>query len=147
MSRIFRHSDGSLRDYPEDLLQFDKAYKNSPEPKHQLDPENEKGKKDALNDPTKPRLSLIPKSALWALGGALTYGEKHYGTHNWRKGIPVSVLLDAAMRHIVQFANGEDIDEKSQNHHLGNAMANLAMAVEMTNIKPNMDDRHEKKID
>lgn len=101
----------------------------------------ELGKKDAIGDSSKPRLSLIPKEALWAMGGALTYGEKHYGAHNWRKGIKISILLDAAMRHINEFNAGENIDEKSQNHHLGNAMANLAMAITLQQTMPEMDDR------
>lgn len=103
------------------------------------------GKKDAIGDSNKPRLSLIPKRALWALGGALTYGEKHYGTHNWRQGISVSFLLDAALRHINEFGSGENIDEKSQNHHLGNAMANLAMAIEICATKPELDDRYKNQ--
>lgn len=102
------------------------------------------GKKDAKDNKSKdkPRLSLIPKQALWAMGNAFTYGEEYYGAHNWRDGIPISFLLDAALRHINEFANGEDIDVKSQNHHLGNAMANLAMAIEMTSLDASMDDRH-----
>lgn len=103
------------------------------------------GKKDAIGDPNKPRLSLIPKEALWALGGALTYGEKHYGAHNWRKGLKVSHLIDAALRHINEFNTGENIDEKSQNHHLGNAMAGLAMAIWMLEHKPELDDRFKKE--
>lgn len=100
------------------------------------------GKKDAIGDSNKPRLSLIPKEALWAMGGALTFGETHYGSHNWREGIKLSILLDAALRHINEFAAGEDIDQKSQNHHLGNAMANLAMAISLQQTKPAMDDRY-----
>lgn len=103
------------------------------------------GKKDAIGDLSKPRLSLIPKTALWALGGALTYGESHYGTHNWRKGIKISYLLDAALRHINEFNDGEDIDKKSKNHHLGNAMANLAMAIELYYTNKEMDDRFKHK--
>lgn len=105
----------------------------------------EEGKKDAIGDPNKPRLSLIPKEALWALGGALTYGETHYGTHNWRNGLKVSYLIDAAMRHINEFNDGEDIDQKSQNHHLGNAMANLSMVLWMLENKKELDDRWTKK--
>jgi len=103
-----------------------------------------RGKKDAIGNPNKPRLSLIPKDALWSLGRALTYGEKHYGTFNWRKGIPISYLVDAALRHINEFNDGEDIDEKSQNHHLGNAMANLAMAIQTLIDNPKLDDRFKK---
>lgn len=104
----------------------------------------EKGKKDAIGDPNKPRLSLIPKEALWQMGGAFTYGEKHYGSHNWRKGIKISYLLDAAIRHINEFNDGENIDVKSGNPHLGNAMADLAMAIELLKNNPDMDDRHKK---
>jgi hypothetical protein len=102
------------------------------------------GKKDAIGDLNKPRLSLIPIEALWALGKALTYGEVHYGTHNWRDGIKISYLLDAAMRHINEFNAGEDIDIKSKNHHLGNAMANLAMVISILANNPEMDDRWKK---
>lgn len=105
------------------------------------------GKKDAIGDPQKPRLSLIPKKALWALGKALTYGETHYGAHNWRDGIKLSYLLDAALRHINEFNDGDDIDEKSGNHHLGNAMANLAMAIETYYNKPEFDDRYKNEND
>lgn len=151
MSRMFyRHSDGSTRDYPEFGLrdEHSPAYTTSipiytgqdiiSEIKH------DQGKKDAIGDLNKPRLSLIPQKALWALGGALTYGEKHYGTHNWRSGIKVSYLLDAALRHINEFNAGENIDQKSQNHHLGNAMANLAMAIELSETNPELDDRYKK---
>jgi hypothetical protein len=105
------------------------------------------GKKDAIGDLNKPRLSLIPKRALWALGGALTYGEVHYGSHNWRKGISISYLIDAALRHINEFNDGENIDVKSQNHHLGNAMANLAMAIELSETNVAMDDRYKPILD
>lgn len=103
------------------------------------------GKKDAINDPNKPRLSLIPKEALWATGQALTYGENHYGTNNFKEGIPISYLLDGALRHINEFNDGEDFDEKSKNLHLGNAMANLAMAIYMYYNKQEYDDRFKKE--
>lgn len=99
------------------------------------------GKKDAIGDLNKPRLSLIPKEALWALGGALTHGETRYGKENWKLGIKISYLLDSALRHISQFNSGEDIDQQSNNYHLGNAMANLSMAIWMCQHKPDFDDR------
>lgn len=136
MSKVYRHRDGTYSDYPEGAASAQKPTIDNNKV--------ETGKKDAIGDPNKPRLSLIPQKALWALGGALTYGEKHYGTHNWRKGIKVSFLLDAALRHINEFNNGENIDKKSQNHHLGNAMANLAMAIELSETNPEMDDRFKK---
>lgn len=102
------------------------------------------GKKNAIGDTNKPRLSLIPKEALWSMGRALSHGEIKYGTHNWREGIKISYLLDAALRHIIQFNDGEDIDKDSNNHHLGNAMADLAMALELLHTNPELDDRHKR---
>ncbi len=99
-----------------------------------------KGKKDAIGNRKQPRLSLIPIEAMWALGDAFTYGEEHYGSHNWRNGIQVSYLIDAAMRHIEQFNAGEDIDQPSECHHLGCAMANLSMAIALSK-RTDCDDR------
>lgn len=103
------------------------------------------GKKDAIGDDEKPRLSLIPRVALWAMGKALSYGEKHYGSHNFRGGIKVTYLLDAALRHIMQYLDGEDFDEKSKCHHLGSAMANLAMALQVVQDNKELDDRFKKE--
>lgn len=101
------------------------------------------GKKDAIGDMSKPRLSLIPKSALYEMGKAYTWGEKHYGSHNWR-GLKITFLLDAAMRHISEFNDGENYDERTGCHHLGNAMANLSMAIEIFNENKEADDRWKK---
>lgn len=95
---------------------------------------------------TKPRLSLIPKAALYECAAAMTAGADRYGLHNYRKGLPVHALLDGALRHIAQFADGEDRDEETKSHHLGNAMANLAMAIWMHENKPELDDRFRKSI-
>ena|SRR5271165_3356360 len=102
------------------------------------------GKKDAIGDPEKPRLSLIPKEALWELGKALTYGEKHYGTHNWRKGIKISYLMDAAFRHGNQFLSGENIDPQSGVHHLGCMLANISFAISLHKNNEECDDRYSK---
>lgn len=101
-----------------------------------------KGNKDAIGDINKPRLSLIPKEALWELGKALTTGEKRYGSQNWRGGIPLSILVDAAMRHMTQFIDGEDVDQQSQTHHLGCALANLSFAISLHKNNPECDDRY-----
>lgn len=107
-----------------------------------LDSYPKKGKK---NDQEKPDLSLIPREAMWEMGKALTYGAKKYGRYNFREGIDITRCTSAAMRHITQFLDGEDIDEETQCIHLGNAMAGLAMALWMFKNKPEHDDRWRKK--
>ena len=37
-------------------------------------------------------------------------GAKKYGDNNWRKGIPVNVYIDSAVRHFLKFLRG-DADE------------------------------------
>ena len=113
--------------------------------KHQRRNKKLKGNKNAIGDAKKPRLSLIPKDALWSMANAFTKGELKYGSHNWREGIKLTYLLDGSLRHIHQFLEGEDIDEDTQNLHLGNAMAGLAMAIAMYYNLPEADDRYKGK--
>lgn len=103
------------------------------------------GKKDAIGDPEKPRLSFLPKEAVWEIGKAFSYGEIHYGANNWKNGLKVTYLIDAALRHIFQFLDGENLDSKSKCHHLGSAIANLCMAIWMLARKPELDDRDNKQ--
>jgi hypothetical protein len=92
-------------------------------------------------DSQKPALAYIPKAALYAEGQAFAYGAKKYDAWNYRNGIAVSRTLSAALRHITQFIEGEEIDSESGVHHLGCARANLGMALDTLTNHPEMDDR------
>lgn len=97
-------------------------------------------------DNTKPKLSIVPKSAMFEMAKAFTYGQVKHGKHNFKENnTPLTEILDAGLRHIYQFLDGEDYDEESQVLHLGNAMANLAMAIDMYYNRKNMDDRYKSK--
>jgi hypothetical protein len=73
----------------------------------------------------KPRMSLIPFAPLREFAKVLTYGEIQYETHNWKKGIPFSELIDATERHIGKFKDGVNLDDESGLHHLAHAMFGL----------------------
>lgn len=79
----------------------------------------------------KPPLALIPLVALEAEAYALKLGADKYGAWNWRDD-PVSTLtyLNAAMRHIKAFAEGENLDPESGKSHLGHARASLAIVLD-----------------
>lgn len=96
------------------------------------------------NDELKPVLAYIPKEAIWEMGKALTFGAKKYDSWNYKNGIETTRTLSAALRHIYQFLDGENLDSESQSLHLGNAMANLAMAIDTYYNHPEMDNRHKK---
>ena len=100
------------------------------------------GKKD---DSLKPDLSLVPREPLWELARVLMAGEKKYGRWNWQKGIDINRLTAAAMRHITQFNDGENIDDETKTSHLMNACANLFFAYWMLHNKPEHDNQRPKK--
>lgn len=78
----------------------------------------------------KPGISAIPCKPLQEAGLALSYGGMKYGRSNWRSiGVRASVYYDAAMRHLMAWWEGEDIDpvEKGGSGlpHLAHAIAGL----------------------
>ena len=95
-------------------------------------------------DNNKPNLALIPKEAMWHMGQALAYGASKYGADNFKEGMQIRRSLAAALRHIYQFLDGENIDAESGCNHLGNAMASLAMACYTLENRPEFDDRYVK---
>ncbi len=104
-------------------------------------PISEKKSPGTKNDAGKPRISLIPKDAIWGIARGLSYGEKKYGTHNFRNGIEYSRLADACLRHLTAWLECENIDSESGNSHLDHALASLAMLKFMEVHRPEMDDR------
>jgi len=96
------------------------------------------------HDGGKPRISLIPREALEGAAKALTFGANKYNAHNFKKGLHYSRLVDAAMRHIIAWVNGEDNDPESGLSHLDHALASLSMLKYMEVNKPEMDDRYKE---
>jgi hypothetical protein len=100
------------------------------------------------HDGEKPDLSLF--SPLWINGVAqvLTFGKRKYSAHNWRKGIQISRLMAACLRHIFAFIGGEDFDPETGLSHLDHASCCLMFARELIVIKRQQcDDRYRKEDD
>lgn len=93
-------------------------------------------------DNEKVRLELLPPAWLSGVGMVLTYGAKKYAPWNWAKGIQMSRLLGACLRHVLAFMGGEDTDPETGLCHLYHASCCLAFASEMWRLKPDMDDRY-----
>jgi hypothetical protein len=85
-------------------------------------------------------MSLIDPSFLTGVAQVLTFGANKYGKHNWRNGIHISRLVDAALRHINAFNSGLDLDEESGLEHLYHATCCLMMASRFSNTA--WDDRY-----
>jgi hypothetical protein len=97
------------------------------------------------HDGEKPPLAYIPKAALWAEGMAFKHGALKYDKFNYKNGLEVTRTISAALRHIMQFLDGENLDEESGAPHLGCARANLAMALDTLANHPELDDRFRKE--
>lgn len=81
---------------------------------------------------TKPRMfSVIPPIARLELGAAMANGAEKYGAFNWRENsVVASIYLDALDRHLSAWMDGEEIAADSGVHHLGHAMACLAILLD-----------------
>jgi hypothetical protein len=74
---------------------------------------------------------------------AMHEGGTKYGPFNYRD-VPVAahIYVDAALGHIMAYADGEDLDPDSGIHHLGKAMACCAILIDGIITNRVKDDRH-----
>jgi len=72
--------------------------------------------------------STIPLTVMAEVGMALVEGARKYGRHNYRvTPVKASVYVDAAMGHIAQWYEGEDVDVDSNLSHITKAIASLVV--------------------
>lgn len=59
----------------------------------------------------KGRYDLIPVEPLMRLAQLYERGANVYGARNWEKGQPVSRFYDSAIRHLLQWASGQEDED------------------------------------
>jgi hypothetical protein len=85
---------------------------------------------------------LTPTTALEEMAGAFELGAKKYGAFNWReKTVSASTYVSAAKRHIDAWWERQEVDPESGRHHLGHALACLAILIDAQKFKNIVDDR------
>lgn len=89
----------------------------------------------------KPRLSLVPPSGLIYAALAMANGADKYGAYNWRaKKIQSMIYIEACLRHLYAYMDGEENAPDSGVPHLGHALATLLIlidAIETGNVIDN----------
>lgn len=82
-------------------------------------------------------------------------GVVKYMRESWRKGFPVSIMIDAALRHIIEFfwqKKDEDVfvylddngeEQKVVKHHLTGAIFCLTCILQTIETRPELDDRND----
>ncbi len=74
------------------------------------------------------QFTTVPLTVLAELGTAMLEGARKYGRHNYRvAGVRASVYVDAAIGHIAQWWEGEDVDADSNLSHITKAIASLVV--------------------
>ncbi len=81
------------------------------------------------------RWDLITPIGLRRLAETCAEGAAKYGEHNWQKGIPASVMLNHAIRHIYLYLAGDDSED-----HLAHAAWNLLGVCHFEEALPEMID-------
>lgn len=94
----------------------------------------EKGRKLAA-------FSLLPYDALWAVAEHFGVGAKKYAARNWEKGYPHSWTVDALMRHLTAYLEGEDRDPETGSLHVTAVAWHALVLVAFTLRKVGTDDR------
>ena len=79
----------------------------------------------------KPQMRLILPKAATALVRIREYGLKKYTDANNWKHVSKDDWLDALMRHLMKYLDGEKIDDESGMPHLWHAICNLSYLIEL----------------
>jgi len=90
----------------------------------------------------KVSLSKFPAIGLAHGAHAMMDGANKYGPYNWReKAVQASIYIDAAKRHLDAWFEGEETASDSGVHHLGHAMACMAIILDAQANDGLIDDR------
>lgn len=94
------------------------------------------------HDSGKAPLHLLSTTALLEVARVLEFGANKYSANNWRDGFLWSRPTSAALRHILAWNSGEDVDPESGVSHLAHAMCCLMFLLEFEKTHPELDDRY-----
>lgn len=96
------------------------------------------------HDNGKPDYSLLTRPMLESMIGALMHGERKYQRGNFKQGFTNTRLVAAAMRHLMAYLDGEDLDPESGVSHLGHAQAAIGMLLDNQATGTSTDGRYGK---
>lgn len=90
----------------------------------------------------KVSITKLPSVALLHAARAMMDGAEKYGPYNWRdKRVRAHIYVDAALRHLLAWFEGEERASDSQVHHLGHVMACCAILLDAQATGNLVDDR------
>lgn len=97
--------------------------------------------KDAIGS-TKVSLTKLPMAGVIHGAHGMMDGADKYGPFNWRENkVIASIYVDAAMRHLAAWFEGQETAEDSEVHHLGHAIACCSILLDAQETGNLIDDR------
>lgn len=92
---------------------------------------------------SKVPLHLLPPAALAYTAEVLRHGAEKYGEFNWRTSrVRATVYVSAALRHLLRYLDGEDVDPDSGLPHAAHVMASMAILIDAALVDALIDDRN-----
>lgn len=93
----------------------------------------------------KPRLSLVSPAGMIYEALAMQNGALKYSQFNWRdKKVQAMIYIEACMRHLMSWQDGEELATDSGVPHLAHAKACLGILIDAIETDSIIDDRPKK---
>lgn len=93
----------------------------------------------------KPSLTNVPPVGIFRVGQVMAEGAAKYGPMNWRDAkVTSSTYVNAALRHLLAYQDGQDLDEETHLPHLAHAAACLLILLDAEAQGTLQDDRPTK---
>lgn len=106
-----------------------------------MNPNDPKGAAGALKTP----LGLIPPYAMEQTAWVHKLGSDKYGPYNWRKtGVCASTYVNAILRHLNAWRDGETLDPESGISHLAHVACSCNILLDADHCGTLQDDRNVK---
>jgi hypothetical protein len=97
---------------------------------------------------TKVSLTKLPAIAVAQGAMAMMDGAEKYGPYNWRdKEVIAGIYVDAALRHLQCWFEGQECASDSKVHHLGHAIACCAILLDAQAKGKLVDNRPKDEYD
>jgi hypothetical protein len=91
---------------------------------------------------TKVSITKLPAAGVIHGAHAMVDGAEKYGPFNWRDNkVIASIYVDAAIRHLLNWFEGQELATDSEVHHLGHAIACCAILLDAQETGNLVDDR------
>ena len=88
----------------------------------------------------KSQWSLVDFKSLEPMVEVLEFGARKYAKDNWKKGMPVSQVIESMLRHTFSLLSGETHDKESLIHHIGHIQCNAMFIAYILREKPEFND-------